>query len=1208
MRKNNSSRKNRLLALLLSAFMASSLTALTACSGDDSSSSSSSPSSSATQETEKTDALITNGDFNKVTDNKNGKLFTTSVSSWTRAANSASTGTAQTSKASSGVIDTSKDAWDSMTKSFLDGVDAAKLTEAQAKSKWNTMSLVDKLAYYEAWEDDDDNDKRSFSELGLENAEFTIDSEDLPTDIKDKNPLTHDYSAENLPEDYESRVLMIHNEYSTTSYPKQGTAQKYTSQSTVTVAAGTAVQLSLWVKTTDLMCSTSDGQEGGQKAVDKGAYIRLTHSVGGNELDPLIIKNINTENMTGLEDTNGWAQYTFYLRGSSFADTTFTLVLGLGEGGGDDMLDYVNGYAFFDDIECETITSKNFVTYTAGLKDNGYLFTLADTDNKTVKATAQKTYAMDFYGSEFSDTDYITAKDETTQESYWKYSYTTESNKLGEKYTAVSTSGTGINKTGTTYPNLGIDGKGDIVTAYASIDDLKKEAEQKTTTGEFVNRKLNAVYTNYLKDNKLFGTGDIALTNKAVFLMMSANGAAITAENDNVIEMKKGEYLAFSFFVKTSAMNGKAGATITLNELKENNRISTSTLSNIDTTTTLTVDVGDEKDIYDGWQQCFFFISAERDCTLAFDFNFGPTTVIGTTKDAYQAGFAAFAGFKSHEMSEQEFECAASGTYAKIVTIAEDETENNDSFDSVAAVSSPEKNIETGYGNPKNYKGVTSLSKPVGGPFEMTDKEYPTAGLLNQKYAETYDENGIMDKLVKAFPAETQPTTAQDKWEQVFGGGLLGTANQPLVIYNPYLPSEWETVPFATKSYGFVGATQTIAANTYAAVSLRVKASAGAKAYIYLIDTDDTSLKNTLSVSGKLTYWYDDDGNVCASDPTDKNFDDTAIAFKRQSNGLYLVNKAWKDATGANVEDDVYYANLQAYGKPVNGNLMVGKGGNSYEYNDKFQHEGNDGIAYYNYDELTMTAFADKAKTVTVKDFSLVDQLTPRYEAVEKKSMYFVVDGTETNSEWTNVTFYIQTGENAKNYRLEVWSGARDGYLGDNIVENNTVNPRYSCVIFDSRSVGTVDETIFNDNLALRKEQVAEENYFESVFTFYDSAKYLRYNKEIDYNEVGDSYTTYVQSANTAGIAYLLYESAETNTYEAYVNYALSEFAVTPDPEEDTEEDEPEDTTTESDVNPWLLGSSITISAVLILAVISLIVRKAWTVARKKRHQQASKK
>ena len=135
-------------------------------------------------------------------------------------------------------------------------------------------------------------------------------------------------------------------------------------------------------------------------------------------------------------------------------------------------------------------------------------------------------------------------------------------------------------------------------------------------------------------------------------------------------------------------------------------------------------------------------------------------------------------------------------------------------------------------------------------------------------------------------PAETQPTTAQDKWEQVFGGGLLGTANQPLVIYNPYHSSQWETVPFATKSYGFVGATQTIAANTYAAVSLRVKASAGAKAYIYLIDTDDTSLKNTLSVSGKLTYWYDDDGNVCASDPLEKNFDDAAIAFKRQSNGL----------------------------------------------------------------------------------------------------------------------------------------------------------------------------------------------------------------------------------------------------------------------------------------------------------------------------------
>ena len=113
-------------------------------------------------------------------------------------------------------IDTSKTAWDSMTTSFLT-TDPTKLSESEAKSKWNTMSLKDKLAYYEAWKDNDDNDDRNFSELGLSDADFSIDSEDLPTDIKDKNPLTHDYSEDELPEDYESRVLMIHNEYSTTS-------------------------------------------------------------------------------------------------------------------------------------------------------------------------------------------------------------------------------------------------------------------------------------------------------------------------------------------------------------------------------------------------------------------------------------------------------------------------------------------------------------------------------------------------------------------------------------------------------------------------------------------------------------------------------------------------------------------------------------------------------------------------------------------------------------------------------------------------------------------------------------------------------------------------------------------------------------------------------------------------------------------------------
>ena len=53
-------------------------------------------------------------------------------------------------------------------------------------------------------------------------------------------------------------------------------------------------------------------------------------------------------------------QYHFYLKGCSYASSTFTIVLGLGQGGGTDKLGYVDGYAFFDDVECRVISAADY--------------------------------------------------------------------------------------------------------------------------------------------------------------------------------------------------------------------------------------------------------------------------------------------------------------------------------------------------------------------------------------------------------------------------------------------------------------------------------------------------------------------------------------------------------------------------------------------------------------------------------------------------------------------------------------------------------------------------------------------------------------------------------------------------------------------------------------------------------------------------------
>lgn len=1195
MKTNNSSRKNRLLALLLSMLMGSSVVALAACDGETSSDSSTSSSTSVSspEEIEETEEekkyLIQNPNFSTVSDD-NLKYFSTSTTSWTRAANSVSTGTAQSSKAASGIIDTSNAAWESLTTT-TDGVNVATLTEAQAKSKWNTLTLKDKLAYYEAWEDNNDDDDKKLSDLDFYQS-VTIDEDDIKGFADIKNPRTWNYSeTEAAKDDYDSHVLMIHNDYDTTSNHMQGTAQKYTSSSTVTVAAGTAVQLSLWVKTVDLKCATTDNREDGQTPVDKGAYIRITHSVGNQQLEPLEIKNINTQLMgIGDDENNGWKQYTFYLNGSSFADTTFTLVLGLGQGGGDDVNGYVNGYAFFDDIQCKSIPLSTYDAATESLEK----FTLEHTEaeEKTVNAfnDDSATFALDFSGSTFVASDYLTKLH--GGKTYFSYEYTTETNTTDGVFTAVGTPASGIAKAdGTKKPTSlasVINGSNDVATVFANPADM--------LNGN--NRHLKAAYNNYLlgeddAESKFYTA--LGENNKATLMLLSAEGAALTAKNAQTLTLKEGEYLAFSFFVKTSAMNGTAGATVTL---KDEHGNALATIASIDSTTATPVSVDGDDDVYDGWQQCFFFISAEKDATLTLTFQLGPTTVIGTTQDAYKPGFAAFAGFKTYNFKdsegnilEEEFDLAATGTYAKVVTVADSKTSNNDNFDSVSAVSPAGKGIKEGYANPKNYKLYEGNATKV---YKPDETEFATlgngAGLLNQEYAKAYDEAGILGKL------GATSTTSKERWEDVFGGGLLGTANQPLVIYNN---------KYASKSYGFVGETKTVAANNYAAISMRIKVSAGAKAYVYLIDTDDDSFNKTLSVARNITYWYDDDGNVCASDPTASDFQDKQIALIRAENGLYTVNEAWwKTVSTAEVPTE-YYANLQAYGKPVGGNLLLAEGFTPYDYNGKWQHAGNNGIAFYGYEEttaedgtVTRKAYTDEDKETEhlVQDFANLTQLPVRFEAEAARELYFEIDGTATNGEWADVTFFIKAGEVAKNYRLEIWSGARNNTKTEGM-------PESAYVIVDSRNVGTLDETTYTDNLTAREDDATDS--FKSVFSFFDTAKFLRYNKDMDVNKVGNSYDNYAQSEKVEGVAYLTYQAE--NKFETYVDFSLSELAVATDPVEE-EEEEPEDTETDSEVNVWLLVSSIVVAAVLVLAVISLIVRKAFVAARKKRNHATPNK
>ena len=1209
MKDNNKHRKNKFLALFLSVLMVSSAAAAMAACGNDSTTSESESESTPTETTTVTDnGLVKNAGFETFDTNDGLNAIGTSVSNWSRSLNSTTSGNAPSSKAASGIIDLNETEWNKLTGSYFeDPEEAGKLTEAKAIELWDKLTTRDKLAYYEKWKDDNEDGKiaKDFEKYEA----FNIDLGDVPEDLE-KFSTHHKDGDEGYGKD--TKVLMIHNENpedgATATYQSIGSAQKYTSSSTVTVPANAAAKFSVWVKTANLMSTSSSGAA--QEAVNKGAYISLTHSVGGKSLPAYEVKNINTDAMDESSLSNGWAQYTFYIKGSSYADTTFTAVLGLGQGSNTDRHELVSGYAFFDDIECEIISQADYeddVTNNVKVPTIGFAsekaektFDVSQTAKTSVEddlldgaigAKGKFHYALDFHG-EFREVNVLgtaTAASATTTDEI-----------DGKKYTSMQ------GNTLAPWLGDGRDGSKDVTAVFANAAKIGEGKD--VNSKEYTNNKyLAAVYNNYFKDV------EFAKDSKTL-LLMSAQGVAYTAESGYTFKFvdDKGtaetsddvdsDYIAISFFVKTSDLKGYTGAGVTLMD-GDTEAASFS----LDTTDITPVELGGDKDYYDGWQQCFFFVknASEADVapTFTLKFNFGPTTIDTTsTLDSFHTGFAAFTNFQVYHMSKQEYDSAASGTYAKTVSVTgtqEEKPSGNGGFDSEAAVaSSTHSKLKDGIANPLNYKGVYSDSYYVAPPTsDITDNEatqaaktafntYANAGLLSREHFTAEDgyfstATGAWMNGIKTI-AGSSATTAEAVWKSVFD-----TATQPLFIWNDGANE---------KAYGFIGKSTSVSANNYAAVSVRVKvgstvSGATPKAYIYLIDTDDKSYANALSIGRNLTYWYDEDGNVLSGDPAEK---DTMIALYRQSNGVYKINAKWatkNNLTFTDAQLNESYANLQAYPElDAKKNKLVAANGASHAYSDYWNNEGEDGIAFY-YRESDGAYCADRALTLPVADFSTITGLTPRNSAIENKAL--VAEVSDTKGAWATVTFYIHAGDDAKNYRLEVWSGDRNAENGGNAAG--------TYVIFDANNPGEA-EANFGTLLPYYKDMVGENDKFESVFSYYDSDKYLRYNKSIDENSVGDLYAeNYAAMDKTEGVAYLKYVEGADQT--VFADYSYSEKTVpaktSDDSSNDSDSSDNEDTT-ESETNPWLLASSIAVAAVLVLAIGSIGVQKLLKSLRKK--------
>ena len=341
-----------------------------------------------------------------------------------------------------------------------------------------------------------------------------------------------------------------------------------------------------------------------------------------------------------------------------------------------------------------------------------------------------------------------------------------------------------------------------------------------------------------------------------------------------------------------------------------------------------------------------------------------------------------------------------------------------------------------------------------------------------------------------------------------------------------------------------------------------------------------------------VTYWYDDDGNICVSDPSDEDFDSkTDIAYYLNKNGLY---------ESADEADTDLYANLANYATDDRGNLVTDEGTIAF-----FAHEGQ----FYAYGDED-----EEIYSVPVKD---LDHSIARYDYTDAElpGSVIVVDGTQEDvaNKWVTVSFFIRTGNEAKDYRLEVWSGSRDG---------SVKNPAGSYVVFDNKTSADVSgdfETLRSEAVeTMKKEQGVgkDENLtadaFYYTYTFYDDTSYLRYDVAEDEDETGDPYEAYTQSSYSETLVYLYHEDTTSVSgeylYQMFLDYSATDVTVEAATSDDTTDDDTTDgAATTPEYNVWLFVSSIALVAALFIVVISLGIRRITKNVKEKRVEKKAR-
>ena len=1193
----------------------------------------------------------------------------------------------------SGIIGTSEKAWekiaDSGLKDALDYNNALNSGDSDYDKyyvDYNGMKSSDILykdTYAAITDEDDDDDADHEHDMDLiENPGTrynvqkkdgklygTKDGEEFEV-FEDENG---DYFFDKDFKEPFSHVLMLHN-YATAH---NGIAQHYSSVS-VDLPANTAAEISVWVKTSYLLFD-----QGREVTQDRGANISVTQTVGGSTLDKFTISSINTEKLNpqpenGTWMNNGWVEYTVYVNACDFASSTVSIELGLGED-----KNIVEGYAFFDDITVKKFVSLDDEGCTYGDHENDIKTTSYQVDkNVTRKAyctissdESEKVFKADTYKrnngavnyERFSDCyHYLIDLASESEHSKVVFGNNLKAGLTVDEDNYVSSGSVTNNKFYSNYAgeHIGItlDQQGGVklptdFTAINTNYDLlaNVNAGYEFKSSDSVKSQYYAQLNEALSSATKLPNGD---GDNNVLVMFSAYGAAYTTSFQLDID---GEgYKIISFWVKTSDMDGSTAATV---KIAENGNDDNFSNVSVDSTGIVTDIDDDNKDIYDGWVQCFLFVHNENKETKTVDieFSFGNTTIKSTTGNSYKAGWAALANLQTLDVDEDTFGYTGSGDHTASLTITEKEDKQTAVFDEVYG--SQKHEIENGIVNPSTYTGVNGQSSRVVNnghvsiPYD-SDNSNNFAGLINKEYFVKGNYNSCLwyNKLLNSFNASH--IDAIDNWNEVFGQKSV----QPLIIINQTRES-YVTIKNANESnyknylvkndegkyvavaddakfdetetyysrkdvmnYGFIGETKSVSADSYATVSVRVKVSAGAIAYIYLVDTSEG--KEVMQFNAPAySFYYDTDGNVLKAKPDEK-----ASLKEQRENILYTLRDdgLYEDANGnlrANTYNytelysdetlEYYNANGEqvSFDNIVSGDSYFDKSGNKLNHylvttDGKKIYEYKNGHYHYIVDGVTQSE--------NVLPFE-IGFARAEYANISEEFVT-VIDGNQEGiaNKWITVNFVIHAGSDAKSYRLELWSGERN--------ETSTSgNKEGGSVIFDYSYTSISDDTLRDEYeneiiLAYQKLLLANgvtgfdtstENisYYEGLvkdnkledkltgilkeynahyytYSLYDSANFQPYNATV---ASADS-TGYDYSADDYSESLAYFSIKDDDIYNVFVDYSAIDQSISLDSTTDSDDDD-DDNDNSIDSNVWLLVSSILLVIALLFAMIAIFVK-----------------